>query len=166
MTIRFLQYTIHRAGLHPRSPNLSFGRSHRLLSDIIDLRKMPRLNAESKVGYSPRDACQCIELYYLICAWCACVLCSPLPVRTLTNPQLNQEAVERLRSYKPPPSNYGSVPLSRRAAVLLLLYADAKGDLRVVLTVRSKSLSSCRWYYYPVSNIDTPLSLADSTTVQ
>ena len=43
----------------------------------------------------------------------------------------------------PPPTSYGDVPLTRRAAVLLLLYADQKGDLRVVLTIRAKTLSSC-----------------------
>ncbi|QMW25531.1 hypothetical protein G4B84_000776 [Aspergillus flavus NRRL3357] len=53
-----------------------------------------------------------------------------------------QDAIDRLRSYKPPPTNYEMVPLSRRAAVLLLLYADPKGDLRVVLTMRAKTLSS------------------------
>ncbi|KAE8148673.1 NUDIX hydrolase domain-like protein [Aspergillus avenaceus] len=60
-------------------------------------------------------------------------------------PRLNavsQNAIDRLRSFKPPPSNYDMVPLSRRAAVLLLLYADLNGDLRVVLTIRAKTLSS------------------------
>ncbi|KAM0105811.1 8-oxo-dGTP diphosphatase, partial [Aspergillus fumigatus] len=51
-------------------------------------------------------------------------------------------AIDRLREYRPPPTNYELVPLSRRAAVLVLLYADAKGDLRVVLTIRAKTLSS------------------------
>ncbi|CAI7574952.1 unnamed protein product [Penicillium glandicola] len=37
---------------------------------------------------------------------------------------------------------YNSVPLSRRAAVLILLFADAKGDLNVVVTIRAKTLSS------------------------
>ncbi|EYE99229.1 NUDIX hydrolase [Aspergillus ruber CBS 135680] len=60
-------------------------------------------------------------------------------------PRLNprsQAAIDRLRSYKPPPTNYDLLPLTRRAAVLLLLYADAKGDLRIVLTIRAKTLSS------------------------
>ncbi|KAL3435722.1 NUDIX hydrolase domain-like protein [Aspergillus tetrazonus] len=60
-------------------------------------------------------------------------------------PRLNaaaQEAINRLRAFKPPPTSYDLVPLSRRAAVLLLLYADAKGDLRVVLTIRASTLSS------------------------
>lgn len=55
---------------------------------------------------------------------------------------LSAAAIERLRSYVPPPTNYGSVPLTRRAAVLILLYADANGDLRVVLTIRAKTLST------------------------
>ncbi|KAJ5289193.1 NUDIX domain protein [Penicillium angulare] len=52
------------------------------------------------------------------------------------------EAIERLRNYVPPPTAYGDLPLSRRAAVLLLLYADSKGDLRIVITIRAKTLSS------------------------
>ncbi|OGE54348.1 hypothetical protein PENARI_c006G11476 [Penicillium arizonense] len=54
----------------------------------------------------------------------------------------SEAAIARLRSYVPPPTAYSSVPLSRRAAVLILLYADAKGDLRVVITIRAKTLSS------------------------
>ncbi|KAL4870899.1 hypothetical protein BDV12DRAFT_184239 [Aspergillus spectabilis] len=60
-------------------------------------------------------------------------------------PRLNaasQNAIERLRAFKPPPTSYDLVPLSRRAAVLVLLYADARGDLRVVLTIRASTLSS------------------------
>ena len=56
-------------------------------------------------------------------------------------------AIERLKSYKPPPTNYDLVPLPRRAAVLVLLYADPKGDLRIVLTIRAKTLSSCRYNF-------------------
>ncbi|CAG8936123.1 unnamed protein product [Penicillium salamii] len=55
-----------------------------------------------------------------------------------------EQAITRLRNYIPPPTAYDSVPLSRRAAVLILLYADAKGDLKVVVTIRAKTLSSCR----------------------
>ncbi|OQE16822.1 hypothetical protein PENFLA_c026G03494 [Penicillium flavigenum] len=54
----------------------------------------------------------------------------------------SQEAIARLRNYVPPPTVYDSLPLSRRAAVLILLFADAKGDLRVVVTIRAKTLSS------------------------
>ncbi|GLA62568.1 hypothetical protein AtubIFM56815_007094 [Aspergillus tubingensis] len=60
-------------------------------------------------------------------------------------PPLNptsQKAIARLRNYTPPPTTYTSVPLSRRAAVLVLLYADQKGDLRVVLTMRAATLRS------------------------
>ncbi|KAB8670382.1 hypothetical protein FH972_026295 [Carpinus fangiana] len=51
-------------------------------------------------------------------------------------------AIARLRSYVPPPATWHSLPLSRRAAVLILLFADKKGDLRVVLTMRSSTLKS------------------------
>ncbi|KAJ5816741.1 hypothetical protein N7447_008974 [Penicillium robsamsonii] len=54
----------------------------------------------------------------------------------------SQEAISRLRNYVPPPTTYDLVPLSRRAAVLILLFADAKGDLKVVVTIRAKTLSS------------------------
>jgi coenzyme A diphosphatase NUDT7 len=47
----------------------------------------------------------------------------------------------RLRAYRPPaPSVYTSMPLWRRAAVLVLLFSDRRGDLRVVLTLRSPTL--------------------------
>ncbi|QKX57504.1 uncharacterized protein TRUGW13939_04618 [Talaromyces rugulosus] len=65
---------------------------------------------------------------------------------TRTMPPLSPDAtkaIARLRAYAPPPTSYDSVPLSRRAAVLLLLYADPNGDLKVVLTIRAKTLSSC-----------------------
>ncbi|KAL2144414.1 hypothetical protein VTI28DRAFT_9151 [Corynascus sepedonium] len=52
-------------------------------------------------------------------------------------------AIARLRAYKPPPFPlWDRLPLSRRAAVLLLLYADRRGDLRVVITMRAASLRS------------------------
>lgn len=54
----------------------------------------------------------------------------------------HQAALARLRSFAPPPTNYHSLPLSRRAAVLILLFADRKGDLRVVLTIRSAKLKN------------------------
>lgn len=57
----------------------------------------------------------------------------------------HQAAIERLRNYVPPPTTYGDVPLTRRAAVLLLLYADPHGDLRIVITIRAKTLSSCTY---------------------
>ncbi|KAF2235069.1 hypothetical protein EV356DRAFT_514695 [Viridothelium virens] len=51
-------------------------------------------------------------------------------------------AIARLRSYVPPPTSWHALPLSRRAAVLILLFADRKGDLRVVLTIRSSTLKN------------------------
>ncbi|KAF2756615.1 hypothetical protein EJ05DRAFT_502112 [Pseudovirgaria hyperparasitica] len=54
----------------------------------------------------------------------------------------HKQALARLRAYVPPPTQYYNTPLSRRAAVLILLFADPHGDLKVVLTMRSKTLSS------------------------
>jgi hypothetical protein len=54
-------------------------------------------------------------------------------------------AIARLRTYVPPPTQYYSLPLARRAAVLILLYADKHGELRVVLTMRAKTLKSCEF---------------------
>lgn len=55
----------------------------------------------------------------------------------------SKAAIARLRAYKPPPFPlWDRLPLSRRAAVLILLYADRRGDLRVVLTMRAASLRS------------------------
>ncbi|KAK3986666.1 NUDIX hydrolase domain-like protein [Cladorrhinum sp. PSN332] len=57
--------------------------------------------------------------------------------------QRTKAAVARLRAYKPPPFPlWDRLPVSRRAAVLLLLYADKRGDLRVVITMRAASLRS------------------------
>ncbi|KFX95865.1 hypothetical protein V490_03642 [Pseudogymnoascus sp. VKM F-3557] len=50
-------------------------------------------------------------------------------------------ALARLRAYVPPPFPiWNNLPVSRRAAVLLLLFADRRGDLRVVVTMRAASL--------------------------
>ncbi|KAH7376052.1 peroxisomal coenzyme A diphosphatase [Plectosphaerella cucumerina] len=50
-------------------------------------------------------------------------------------------AIARLRAYRPPPLPvWDRLPASRRAAVLLLLYADRRGELRVVVTMRAASL--------------------------
>jgi len=65
--------------------------------------------------------------------------------RKKLNFHLDQEAIHRLRNYAPPPTSYGQVPLSRRAAVLILLYVDPNGNLRVVITMRAKTLSSCTY---------------------
>jgi hypothetical protein len=55
----------------------------------------------------------------------------------------SKAAIARLRAYKPPPFPvWDKLPASRRAAVLLLLYADRRGDLRVVITMRAASLRS------------------------
>ncbi|RMX88229.1 hypothetical protein D0869_01791 [Hortaea werneckii] len=51
-------------------------------------------------------------------------------------------AIANLRAFKPPPTNYYKCPLTRRAAVLILLFADRAGDLRVVLTIRSSTLKN------------------------
>ena len=50
-------------------------------------------------------------------------------------------AIARLRAYKPPPfPTWDRLPVSRRAAVLILLFGDRRGDLRVVITMRAASL--------------------------
>ncbi|KAK0119063.1 hypothetical protein ONS95_007925 [Cadophora gregata] len=50
-------------------------------------------------------------------------------------------AIARLRAYTPPPfTTWDKLPLSRKAAVLILLFADRRGDLRVVLTMRASTL--------------------------
>nr|KAK5442410.1 8-oxo-dGTP diphosphatase [Exophiala xenobiotica] len=51
-------------------------------------------------------------------------------------------ALERLKNYTPPETVWPSMPLSRKAAVLLLLFADPTGELRVVITMRASTLNS------------------------
>ncbi|KAF4594554.1 NUDIX domain-containing protein [Ophiocordyceps camponoti-floridani] len=52
-------------------------------------------------------------------------------------------AINRLRAYRPPAFPlWDSLPPRRRAAVLLLLYGDGHGHLRVVVTMRAASLRS------------------------
>ncbi|KAI1193841.1 NUDIX hydrolase domain-like protein [Nemania serpens] len=54
---------------------------------------------------------------------------------------LSAAAIARLRAYKPPPFPvWDRLPVSRRAAVLILLFSDRRGDLRVVITMRAASL--------------------------
>jgi peroxisomal coenzyme A diphosphatase NUDT7 len=53
-----------------------------------------------------------------------------------------QQVLARLRGYVPPATSWDEVPWSRRAAVLILLFADPYGSLRVVLTMRSSTLRS------------------------
>ena len=52
----------------------------------------------------------------------------------------SKKALTNLRAFKPPQTNYYKCPLTRRAAVLILLIADRQGALRVVLTIRSGGL--------------------------
>lgn len=55
--------------------------------------------------------------------------------------EISAAAIARLRTYKPPPfPTWDRLPVSRRAAVLILLFADRRGDLRVVITMRAASL--------------------------
>ncbi|KAF2442271.1 hypothetical protein P171DRAFT_523119 [Karstenula rhodostoma CBS 690.94] len=54
--------------------------------------------------------------------------------------QASAQALARLRSYTPPPTTYNKLPLTRRAAVLILLFPDRHGDLKVVLTMRAATL--------------------------
>ncbi|KAI1660265.1 NUDIX hydrolase domain-like protein [Daldinia decipiens] len=55
--------------------------------------------------------------------------------------KISAAALARLRAYKPPPfPTWDHLPVSRRAAVLILLFADRRGDLRVVITMRATSL--------------------------
>nr|RBQ94896.1 hypothetical protein FVER53263_08116 [Fusarium verticillioides] len=54
---------------------------------------------------------------------------------------MSAAAIARFRAYKPPPFPlWDRLPVRRRAAVLVLLYADRRGDLRVVITMRAASL--------------------------
>ncbi|KAH7123838.1 NUDIX hydrolase domain-like protein [Dendryphion nanum] len=52
------------------------------------------------------------------------------------------QALARLRAYKPPPTQWYNCPLTRRAAVLILLFPDRYGELKVVLTMRASTLRS------------------------
>lgn len=56
--------------------------------------------------------------------------------------QSSLQALARLRSYNPPPTQWSNCPLTRRAAVLILLFPDRHGELKVVLTMRSSTLNS------------------------
>ncbi|KAI5466284.1 NUDIX hydrolase domain-like protein [Mariannaea sp. PMI_226] len=52
-------------------------------------------------------------------------------------------AIARFRKYTPPAFPlWDLLPVRKRAAVLILLYADRRGDLRVVITMRAASLRS------------------------
>lgn len=69
----------------------------------------------------------------------------------------NKAAIARLRAYRPPPFPlWDQLPVSRRAAVLILLYADRRGDLRAVLTMRAASLRSFSGaFFWPLHHSDT-----------
>ncbi|KAF2636106.1 hypothetical protein P280DRAFT_460386 [Massarina eburnea CBS 473.64] len=54
--------------------------------------------------------------------------------------QKSAQALARLRAYAPPPTQWYNCPLTRRAAVLILLFPDRYGELKVVLTMRALSL--------------------------
>ncbi|KAI1264138.1 NUDIX hydrolase domain-like protein [Xylariaceae sp. FL1019] len=57
--------------------------------------------------------------------------------------KVSAAAIARLRAYKPPAfPTWDRLPVTRRAAVLILLFADRMGDLRVVITMRAASLRS------------------------
>ncbi|KAF2707588.1 hypothetical protein K504DRAFT_39115 [Pleomassaria siparia CBS 279.74] len=56
--------------------------------------------------------------------------------------QASVQALTRLRAYKPPATQWYNCPLTRRAAVLILLFPDRNGDLKVVLTMRASTLRS------------------------
>jgi hypothetical protein len=59
----------------------------------------------------------------------------------LTRFSPKKAALARLRTYKPPSFPiWDRLPVTRRAAVLILLFADRRGDLRVVITMRATSL--------------------------
>ncbi|KAL6403539.1 peroxisomal coenzyme a diphosphatase peroxisomal [Ilyonectria robusta] len=62
---------------------------------------------------------------------------------TQTDYSTSQAAIARFRTYKPPAFPlWDRLPVRKRAAVLILLYADRRGDLRVVITMRAASLRS------------------------
>ncbi|POR30835.1 Peroxisomal coenzyme A diphosphatase 1, peroxisomal [Tolypocladium paradoxum] len=66
-----------------------------------------------------------------------------LPIHLGLAHSLAQAAINRLRAYKPPAFPlWDALPARKRAAVLVLLYADRWGDLRVVITMRAASLRS------------------------
>lgn len=68
-----------------------------------------------------------------------------------------QKAIANLRAFASPQTNWYKCPLTRRAAVLILLFADLKGDLRVVLTIRSAGLKNCTFDPAPRTTRSTSL---------
>ncbi|KAF1942593.1 hypothetical protein EJ02DRAFT_162695 [Clathrospora elynae] len=61
-------------------------------------------------------------------------------IATMTLSQSSVQVLNRLRSYTPPPTQWYNCPLTRRAAVLILLFPDRHGELKVVLTMRSAQM--------------------------
>ncbi|KAF2850834.1 hypothetical protein T440DRAFT_450206 [Plenodomus tracheiphilus IPT5] len=61
-------------------------------------------------------------------------------IATMALSQSSIQALNRLRTYTPPPTQWYNCPLTRRAAVLILLFPDRHGDLKVVLTMRSAQM--------------------------
>ena len=71
----------------------------------------------------------------------------------------SKAAIARLRAYRPPPfALWDRLPVNKRAAVLILLYADRRGDLRVVITMRATGLRSFSGHAaFPGGKADTLL---------
>ncbi|RAR06791.1 atp-dependent rna helicase eif4a [Stemphylium lycopersici] len=76
------------------------------------------------------------EMPMNVAAW----LAQSKAIANMALSQRSVQALDRLRKYTPPPTQWHSCPLTRRAAVLILLFPDCHGELKVVLTVRSAQL--------------------------
>lgn len=75
-----------------------------------------------------------------------------------------QEVINRLKNYKPPSNQWDEFDVSRRAAVLILLFPDSKGELRVVLTERSSNLRTFAGQVaLPGGKADSPTETAFET---
>ncbi|KAK6505643.1 hypothetical protein TWF481_007534 [Arthrobotrys musiformis] len=75
-----------------------------------------------------------------------------------------QEVISRLKNYKPPSNQWEEFDVSRRAAVLILLFPDSKGELRVVLTERSSNLRTFAGQVaLPGGKADSPTETAFET---
>jgi hypothetical protein len=100
-------------------------------SIYYDAETMAPMNALSAVS----PAILCVHAFYIAARGSSSAM-------ALTD-HSHQAAIARLRAYKPPPFPlWDSLSARRRAAVLILLYADRWGDLRVVITMRAASLRS------------------------
>ncbi|KAK6504253.1 hypothetical protein TWF506_002457 [Arthrobotrys conoides] len=75
-----------------------------------------------------------------------------------------QDVISRLKNYKPPSNQWNEFDVSRRAAVLILLFPDSKGELRVVLTERSSNLRTFAGQVaLPGGKADSPTETAFET---